>query len=707
MSENNASKPMTGSVMVIGGGIAGIQSALDLADAGYYVYLVERQPSIGGVMAQLDKTFPTNDCAMCILSPKLVEVGRHLNIELLTLSEVQHVSGRPGNFAVKLLQTPGQMDVSKCCGECARCHHPCESIFMGTESNLKLNVGAIIAAPGLELFNPSSLDTYAYSQLPNVVTSMEFERILSFSGPTRGQLSRPSDHKQPQKIAWLQCVGSRDIQHCGHKYCSGVCCMYAIKQAAIAGERSGGNLDASIFYIDVRTHGKDFERYYNRAKDQPGVRFIRSRVHTIDPVPVSDDLRINYVTEDGVIESERFDMVVLSVGLETSDSVKELARRLALKLNDNGFSETSSFNPVSSNRPGVFVCGSFQSPKDIPQSLMDAGAAAASAASLLAPVRGTMSTEKVRPPQLDGYVDRPRIGVFVCNCGINIGGIIDVKTVGEYAKSLPYVEYVTDDLYTCSLETQTVMRSRIKEHDLNRIVVAACTPQTHESLFQNTLTEAGLNKYLFEMTNIRNHDSWVHNSTPELATAKAKDLVRMAVFKAALLEPLQEHVLGINQKALVIGGGVAGMSAAKAIADQGYPVHLIERETQLGGQALNLYRTWRHEDIQSFVKELARSVVNHPNITLHLSAGIVDVEGFVGNFKTTVRGNRQIEENVVIEHGVALIATGGKAFTPDQYGYGEDPRILTHFELDRRFMRDDPDLKTHRLGRFHSVRRLS
>ena len=609
---------------------------------------------------------------------------------------------RAGNFEeVQLGFTEEQVraEAERClsCGICSECYQCVEAcladavIHEDKPRNLEINVGAIIAAPGFQPFNPSRFDTYGYANLPNVLTAMEFERILSASGPTQGHLARPSDHREPKKIAWLQCVGSRDIQHCDHKYCSGVCCMYAIKEAVIAREHSGGNLDAAIFFMDIRTHGKDFERYYNRAKDEQGVRFVRSRVHTIDPVPGSDDLVINYASEDGTIESERFDMVVLSVGFETSESAKELARRLDVKLNDNGFSETSSFSPVSSSRPGIFVCGSFQSPKDIPQSVMEASAAAAAAGGLLAPARGSMVREKEVPPQLNVIGERPRIGVFVCNCGINIGGIVDVKAVRDYANSLPYVEYVTDNLYTCSQDTQASMRGLIKEHNLNRIVVAACTPRTHEPLFQETMAEAGLNKYLFEMANIRNQDSWVHNTTPEQATDKAKDLVRMAVSKVALLEPLQEPVLSVNQKALVIGGGVAGMSAARAIADQGYPVHLIERDGELGGQALNLYRTWRNEEIESFVKELAESVVKHPNITLHLSTSILNVEGFVGNFKTTVQNGAQPQ---VIEHGVAIIATGGQQFTPTQYGYGTDPRILTHMELDRRFMQGDPSLET-------------
>ena len=609
---------------------------------------------------------------------------------------------RTGNFEeVQLGLTEEQVraEANRClsCGVCSECYQCVEACLANAVNHdelpkeLELNVGAIIAAPGFQPFDPSKFDTYAYANLPNVVTSMEFERILSASGPTMGHLTRPSDHQEPKKIAWIQCVGSRDINHCDHKYCSGVCCMYAIKEAVIAKEHSGGNLDTAVFYMDMRTHGKDFERYFNRAKDQHGVRFIRSRVHTINPVLGSDDLEIDYVTEDGIITGEHFDMIVLSVGFETAESAKELAKLLDVRLNDNNFSESSSFSPVSTSKPGIFVCGSFQSPKDIPQSVVEASAAAAAAGGLLAPARGSMAKDKVIPTQVNVIGERPRIGVFVCNCGINIAGVVDVKAVRDYAKSLPYVEYVTDNLYTCSQDTQTAMRGLIQEHNLNRIVVAACTPRTHEPLFQETMAEAGLNKYLFEMANIRNHDSWVHNATPDLATAKAKDLVRMAVSKVALLEPLPEPALSVIQKALVIGGGVAGMSAAKAIADLGYPVDLIERTGQLGGQALNLYRTWRNEEIQSFVENLTESVSVHPNITLHLSTSLVNVEGFVGNFKTTVQNGGQPQ---VIEHGVAVIATGGKQFTPTQYGYGTDPEIVTHLELDRRLMQGDPNLSS-------------
>lgn len=580
------------------------------------------------------------------------------------------------------------------CSECYQCVDACLAnavLHDDMPAEREIQVGAVVVAPGFHPFDPTAYDTYAYSRLPNVVTSMEFERLLSASGPTMGHLTRPSDHKEPRKIAWLQCVGSRDIHHCDHPYCSGVCCMYAIKEAVIAKEHAHGGLDTAIFFMDMRTHGKDFERYYNRAKDQHGVRFLRSRVHSIESVPGTDDLEISYVTEQGAMESETFDMVVLSVGLETDKSVQDLAHRLDLKLNDNRFCETSSFDPVASSRPGVFVCGAFQAPKDIPQSVMEASAAAAAAGSFLSGARGSLTREKVVPAQVNVIGERPRIGVFVCHCGINISGVVDVRAVREYARTLPFVEYVSDNLYTCSQDTQVVMKGVIEEHNLNRIVVAACTPRTHEALFQETLADAGLNKYLFEMANIRNQDSWVHSGDPEKATEKAKDLLRMAVAKVALLEPLQEPELSVTQKAVVIGGGVSGMVAAKSIADQGYPVHLVERSDQLGGNARKLFQTWRGEDIQLQVQTLEQSVLSHPNITVHLSSSLASVEGFVGNFKTVIENGGSRE---TVEHGVAVVATGAKEWQPNEYRYGSDPRIMTHQELDRRFISGDPALKS-------------
>ncbi len=699
--------------MVVGGGVAGMQASLDLADAGYYVHLVDKSPTIGGIMAQLDKTFPTNDCAMCIISPKLVEVGRHLNINMITNTEVEGLEGETGSFTTKLINHPRYIDMEKCtaCGECSRVcpatavnefnerldlreatymRYPqamprgfvidrsvcvgcglCEKVCLAEAINYddkprrtELEVGAVIMAPGNGVFDPSRFETYNYMDLPNVVTSLEFERILSASGPYQGHLMRPYDREEPQRIAWLQCVGSRDINHCDNSYCSAVCCMYAIKEAVIAKEHAHGELDTAIFFMDMRTYGKDFELYYNRAQEE-GVRFIRSRIHSIEPEGECD-LRLAYVDEQGELQSEVFDMVVLSVGFEVGEEVIALCKRLGIELNQHNFALTDASTPVTTSRPGVYVCGALQGPKDIPQSVMEASGAA--------------TKIKELPEQRDISEEEPRVGVFVCNCGINIGGIVDVPAVREYARNLPNVVHVEDNLFTCSQDTQVHMAEVIKEKGINRMLVAACTPHTHEDLFRETLLEVGLNKYLFEMANIRNQDSWVHMSDPDKATVKAKDLVRMSVARAALLEPLEERMIEIKQRGLVIGGGVAGLNAALNLGQQGFEVVLVEKEKELGGMARHLHHTIDGLDVQKYMDNLIEEVQTNEIIQVLTEALVVGFGGSKGNFTTEVLVGPGMYERK-IDHGATIIATGAVEHKPEEYLYSEDDRVMTQLDL--------------------------
>ncbi len=577
------------------------------------------------------------------------------------------------------------------CCECLQCVEACKAKAPAHDQkpqDLTLEVGSVILAPGFDPFDPSIFDTYAYANHPNVVTAMEFERILSASGPYQGHLQRPSDGVEPKKIAWLQCVGSRDINRCDNGYCSAVCCMYAIKEAVIAKEHASEELDTAIFFMDMRTYGKDFEKYYDRAREEHGVRFIRSRIHTIDRIE-GDRLRIEYASEDGQALSEEFDMVVLSIGLETGPEAVEMARRLGVELTDYNFTATGSFQPVGTNRPGIFACGCLAGPKDIPQAVMEASAAACASSVDLAESRGTLTKEVVYPVEKDVSGQEPRVGVFVCNCGINIGGVVDVPAVKEYAATLPYVAYVDENLFTCSQDTQAKIKAAIEEHNLNRVVVASCSPRTHEPLFQETIREAGLNKYLFEMANIRDQDSWVHQNEPDKATAKAKDLVRMAVAKAALIEPLHQVDLDLNKSALVVGGGVAGMNAALRLADSGYPVHLVEKSDQLGGNARLLLYTWKGEPVEPFLDELIAKVNQHPEITVHLNSEVTGAKGFVGNFVGEIRdASGQV---TTVDFGVAVLATGGHESTPSEYLYGEHEAVITSLALDAQ-MKADPDL---------------
>jgi len=674
-----------------------------------------------------------------VISPKLVEVGRHINIELMTCSEVESVEGKSGNFEVTLVNHPRYIDLARCtgCGECAlhcpvtavdpynmglddrkatyidyaqavplaftidtdtcigcgKCETKClaQAIrFDDKKRKTTRHVGSIILSPGSQGFDPSGLDYLGYGKYANVVTSLEFERILSASGPYSGHLMRPLDRREPAKIAWFQCIGSRDMSKGANAYCSSVCCMYAIKESVIAKEHAGSDLDCAIFYMDMRTPGKDFEKYYNDARDKHGVRFINSRVHTIDPVPGTGDLEVRYVTDGGEVKTEIFNLVVLSVGLQTSPEAIHLADRLGIELTRGNFCKTGTFEPVATSKQGIFVCGAFQGPKDIPQSVVDSSAAAAAAGEILSTARNTLTRSKEVVPEINVINERPRIGVFVCRCGINIAGVVDVPSVTQYAATLPYVDFATENLYTCSQDTQEIITQIIKEKNLNRVVVASCTPKTHEALFQETLINAGLNKYLFEMCNIRNQDSWVHKNNPELATEKAKDLVRMSVTKVALMEPLKEAELEVNQTTMVLGGGISGMAAARSLARQGYETHIIEKSDRLGGQALNLFRTPEGEDIREKVNGYIDEINKNEKIHVHLNTTITHVDGFVGNFESELSSKN---EKQILKHGVAVLATGASELKPVEYHYGNDPRIITNLDLDKKFIEKDPILK--------------
>ncbi|RJP47002.1 MAG: CoB--CoM heterodisulfide reductase iron-sulfur subunit A family protein [Desulfobacteraceae bacterium] len=579
-------------------------------------------------------------------------------------------------------------------GKCKNCEKVCPTGAIRYDekaSELTLNVGSVIISSGCEAYDPSTHDVYGYQRSPNVVTSLEFERILSASGPYGGHLIRPSDHKEPKKIAWLQCIGSRDVHIGARGYCSSVCCTYAIKEAMLAKEHSKDGLDAAIFYMDIRTHGKDFERYYNRGRDVSGIRFVKSRITNVVPVDNGENLLIRYVDSTGKRVEEKFDIVVLSVGLGVSREARVLAERLDIQTDAYGFTRTSGFDPVRSSVPGIYVCGGFEAPMDIPSSVVESSAAAGAASSSLTDARWSLTKTKEIPKETDIRGEPPRIGVFICRCGTNIASVVDVPAVVEYAKTLPYVIHAEESMFSCSQDNQDMMSKVIREKQLNRVVVSACTPKTHEPLFQETVINAGINKYLFEMANIRNQCSWVHGQTKEAATEKARDLTRMAVSKVGLLQPLTEPELSINPTALIIGGGVAGLTAAKSLSAQGYRSFIVEQSDRLGGQALSLHETWEGGDVQAFLHQLIADVTADKNIDVRLNTDIRKVDGFVGNFKTTVASGGAEE---VLEHGVALIASGASELKPDLYFYGKDPRVITSLELDRKLIQADASLKS-------------
>ncbi|OGL47086.1 MAG: heterodisulfide reductase [Candidatus Schekmanbacteria bacterium RBG_16_38_10] len=718
-------------VLVVGGGIAGIQASLDLAEMNIEVYLIEKGPSIGGRMTQLDKTFPTNDCAMCILSPKLVEAGSHPYIKIITNAELESITGEAPNFEATILKKPRYVNEEKCTGcgicmtkcpvkipdeynkglsktkcihipfpqavpaipiidkenclyhqkgKCRNCEKFCEMKaidFNQKEETIKINVGSVILALGSEEFDATLKDEYGYKTFPNVMTSIEFERILSASGPTLGHILRPSDGKEPKRIAFIQCVGSRDMQ-LGNEYCSAVCCMQATKDAILVQEHLSG-AETSIFYMDMRAYGKDFDKFVDRAKNDYSARFIHARISSIEVNPDTEDLIIQYATDEGKIKREEFELVVLSVGLISTGKIKETAGKLNIELNECGFSKASSFTPVSTSRVGIFVAGTFSGPKDIPETVMEASGSVSSASSLLVDFPVKIIKEEL-PEEINIEGQPPRVGVFVCRCGINIAATVDVPEVVKYASALGGVVYSQEFMFACSQDSQKSINEKIKEKNLNRVVVAACTPRTHEPLFQKTLQASGLNPYLFEFANIREHCSWVHQKEKDLATQKACDLIRMAVSKVRLLNSLSKSTLAINKKALVIGGGVAGMVASLGLASQGFGVHLVEKEADLGGNFRHIHYTLNGEETQNFLASLIQEVKSNKMINLYTKSEIKEITGYVGNFRTLM--DTEDGKKKEIEHGVVIVATGAGEYKPTEYLYGQEDRVITQRQLE-------------------------
>ena len=724
-------------VLVIGGGVGGMKTAMDLSEAGRDVVLIDQAASIGGLMTQLDRTFPTNNCDLCTISPNLSENAREKHIEVLPLTRLAGVDGKAGNFTAALTRAPRYIDMEKCtaCGDChkafpevvrfnpgldhraptcmrypqatpqafsidmEKCKDPaalvkiCPAGAIIPDDTLRTEerkIGAIVLAIGAELFDPGRLDNFGHGKYPDVVTGLEYERIMSASGPTGGELVRPSDGKPPRRVAWIQCVGSRGINREDVSYCSGVCCMYALKEAIVTKERFRDDIETTIFYMDMRTFGKDYELYYNRSKQIYGIRFVRCRPHSITPDAKSGQLAISYATDASAdLITDRFDMVVLSTGFRPTDSARELAGILDIELNEHDFARTGSFSPVSTSRPGIYVCGVFESPKDIPETMVQASAAACLASKNLAPVSTAEAGENSLPVERDVSGEEPRIGVFVCDCGQNIAGAVDVDRVVAYARKLPGVVLSQDAGHGCSLESLENIKRAIKEKKLNRVVIGGCSPRTHENLFQNTLREAGINKYLVEMANIRDQDAWVHMNNPAMATSKAGDLIRMAVAGVARAQALSDNTLPMNKDVLVLGGGVSGMNTALELADQGHRVCLAEQAGHLGGIALAVRKTLEGDDVQAYMTDLIEKTSKHERIEVITQAIVVDHSGMPGMFKTGFQiGPRMYYRQ--IEHGATVLATGAAHNVPRAFSLGEHTAVTTQIELDS-LIEDQPE----------------
>jgi len=579
------------------------------------------------------------------------------------------------------------------CSECMECVKACPAQAIDhtmTDEFLDVEVGTVILSPGYEMIDPEKIrGEFSYGTAPNVLTNMEFERMLSASGPNAGEVKRPSDGTHPKKVAWIQCVGSRDPQR-GMPHCSSICCMASIKEAVIAKEHDP-NIEPTIFYMDIRAYGKDFDAYYERAKTSGGVRFVHSMISRVVEDPLTNNLNITYLDDNQKLVTEIFDMVILAVGLKTSEQSRQLAEKIGIDLNESQFCSTTTFEPVQTNRPGIFAAGMFQGPKDIPQTVMEASAAAGASSKLLSAARNTLTTKLEFPPQRDVSGEEPRIGVFICRCGINIANVVDVPRVVEHVRTLPNVVYADEKLFTCSQDTQEQFLDIIKEYNLNRVVVSACSPRTHEPMFQLTMEKAGLNPYLFTMTNIRDQCSWVHATHKEDATLKAMDLARMAVARARLLGPLQKSKMPVVNNALVLGGGISGMTAALNLADQGFQVYLTEQSDKLGGNALSIEKTIHGEPVKPFVTDLVGKVESHEKISVFKNAKFSDLSGHVGHFKGMIAS--QGKDPVEVDFGAAVIATGAVESKPTEYLYGEHQALETQHSLEERILAGDPKLK--------------
>ncbi len=572
--------------------------------------------------------------------------------------------------------------------KCRICEGVCKNNAIDLNQTLEkkeIQVGAIILSAGLEPFDPKVKKEYHYGEFANIVTSMDYERLLCSTGPYQGEILRSSDMKHPHKIAWIQCIGSRRVTPGENSYCSAVCCTYTQKQVIVTKDHDM-EAECTIFHNDIRAYGKDFERFYERTEQLPGVRFIRSYTSIVREDPETKNIAVRYSTNDEGVKEEEFDMVVLSVGLNPPADVKSIANKFGIELNSHDFCMINPVNPMSTNRSGIFVSGGFQGPVDIPESVFSASGAGSQIGELLDYRRGNLAKERIYPPERDVSEEEPKIGVFVCHCGANIGRIVNVPETVEYCKTLPNVVHAQEQLFSCATNSAKEITDMTKEKGLNRVIVAACSPRTLEPLFRDTVREAGINQYYLEMANIREHNSWVHSKEKEEATQKAKDIIRMSVARASRLEPLQEFDLPVDKAALVVGGGIAGMNCALSIANQGHEVHLVEKTMELGGIARKIHFTLDGLDVQNYLRDLIAKVYQHRLIHVYHDAIITDAKGYVGNFETSVKSEIGFTQ---IKHGAAVLAIGADLYTPVEYLYGEDDRVTTHLELEERIIKGD------------------
>jgi heterodisulfide reductase subunit A len=724
-----------------------MQSALLLAEAGYQVHLLDSAPGIGGSMHLLDRTFPTDSCGICLMLPgraaycPTIECDLHQNIQILPYSEVEDVAGEPGNFTVTVRRKPRYVDVDLCtnCGRCAqvcpierphqyegdiakqkaiyqppvraipstyvidmdyctRCGEcvaecPTEAIDLEmTEGQERVEVGAVVMSPGYEPFDAGVKGEYGFGYYDNVLSSIQFERMVSLSGSTGAGIVRPSDGGKPRRIAFIQCVGSRDPS-IDRGYCSSVCCMYTAKQVQVAKELDP-ELDVTVFFMDIRAHGKDFDEYFDQVEATPGVSYRRAMVSSIHEYKQTGDLQLNFVDEDGTVREDDFDMVVLSVGFEPPQGFQDLGRALGINLNHYGFGETDTFHPGGSSQPGILISGAFREPKDIPETVVEASAVAASAACLVGQVAsspdeqaGSVAQAENVPKERNVSLEWPRLGVFLCDCRGEIGSAVDLQELAGYAQDLRDVALVQTMDNACLLSGREQIVEAIEEAELNRVVIAGCPAREYQSVFEGMMRNVGLNPALMERVNLRGEVAWVHQGNGRGATAKAKELVRMAAAGVRMDQAVHFEDRELSQRALVIGGGLAGMTAALSLAEMGHEVDLVERSGELGGQLRELRYVPTGEDPAAFTNSLVNEVEGHDRIRVYRGAEVEDTTGWVGQYQTTL--TLAEGETEVLTQGAIIVATGGREAVPTEYLYGENPHVVTQRELEKMLDADE------------------
>ena len=737
---------MVGAVLIIGAGIGGIKCSLDLAESGFKVYLADQSPFIGGTLAQLDRWFPDNHCGMCKILPIFSRDESsqfclrrglyHPNIEQLPLSTVSQVDGEAGGFQATVTGKPRGVNEELCigcdlcaqvcpvevpsefneglenrkaiylrnplaissgyaidwdsCTKCGACVEKCptDAIDLSQEEETrKLDVGAIVLSAGFEEFNPRPWSQYGYKRHPNVITSIQFERMLSASGPTGGEILRPSDNQPPRSIAFLQCIGSRTRER---DYCSSACCMYALKEAVLAKEKNP-ELDTEIFYMDLRAFGKGYYRYYEQAKEEFAVKFTRCRIPTLKQDPTTKNLFFTAIGEDGGSERREFDLVVLSVGQTPSPRFIELGEILSIELNKWGFCKTQELSPVKTSKEGIFVCGSASAPKDIADTLVEASAAACQVSELLSSQRGQLITTKDYPEELDLSETEARVAIFLCTCGEEIASTIDMEEMLDFAKGLSGVVYVEQTPYLCQKDTLEQVQGKIKEHEVNRVVFAACSDITYEKLFIDAMRDMGLNPSLLELVDFREQLCSINPDHKKQAMEKAKTLVAIALERVRTQEPLHLVSQNVEHQALVIGGGLAGLTAALSLAEQGFEVQLAERTAELGGNLRHIFAILEGGDPQALRQDLIKRVEENPLIRLHTATEVIEVSGYAGNFEAVLKDTDSTHEPIKV--GAIIIATGGEAYEPNEYCYNQSERVVTQAELEQQLVSGKLDAK--------------